>query len=931
MLATLVVLLSVNLVHATDSIDDDAGAWVFTDGSITFVCVDRDNNPVQDAKVEHAEWDSGLQPLEGNVLRARTGAGGKCRFDNLSGGKTISAHAQKDGLGCWMTSRQLKPSDKNPTVTLTLDVHRELCGKVVDRAGNAIPDVQIDGPGGLRGAVSDSTGAFCLRHLQGHQTFSFYKEGYGWTTSTFASYVDLFELPMPKGGTLEVTVLDSQGRPVSGAEVRYTGSNVYYGGEPGATAVTNGQGKAETVWLSCEHKVPVRATLVRDGQRWTARSAYQPRPGTSTPVTIQLPAESQPMPGFKGSSTAAETGLRARSGGVVTGRAIMEGSGEPVLASILFDTSHEWVRSVRAITNDDGTFRCDGLAMGTYYFTAFPRSAALYNKGGLVQVELSEEQPSRELTFTIVEGCALRGDVMSADGLPVARAQIVYAPANPNHYYPSITDEMGHFFIPHLAFPNRTYSLTIHSGHGKAAKVEAGPIGHGKISDPLAVTLDDVYLAPATAGELHGQVIDQDGAPVSGASVSLPPHIAPGSSTTDSAGRYVLKLRQDGEGTITVSRNVDIYVNGVMDSFREMLAVLEGGVVRIDGDNPQGLHRVRVEVQPWKYVGGYVTDTEDNPLSPDVWVYAEDCMGTGHAENGAFLRTGCSKPFEKDPVLLEFKLKGYQARVLESGRDFELGDTRLRVVMKKGPYEPFESIFEAVTGRPVTEAGTMFRGDRILEETYEYWNLANGRSGRVDNPSNRIIVKNLDGSPVTRIFARTRIENRPTVLSTVEESGFPLERMENHEGHFTLSDDRNFVWSEGTGMVFVSFHNREWGAEPRVLVLQPASRLTVRIVDAQGDAVRGVTVGLNSTNPAWPRYIDSSPPYPRTTITGTIEYAHLPPGEYEVWAYHPGYDRTSIDVKLPAGITKTLEIALANRTESASLWEWLYYIVMGWL
>ncbi len=116
-------------------------------------------------------------------------------------------------------------------------------------------------------------------------------------------------------------------------------------------------------------------------------------------------------------------------------------------------------------------------------------------------------------------------------------------------------------------------------------------------------------------------------------------------------------------------------------------------------------------------MGGFVTDTEGNPLSPDINVYVEDCQGSGRAENGAFLRTGCMKPFEKDPVLLEFRLEGYKARVLQSGRDFELGDTRVRVVMKKGPYEPFDRFFEAVTGCPVGEIAKVFRNDRILENT----------------------------------------------------------------------------------------------------------------------------------------------------------------------------------------------------------------------
>lgn len=923
--AVFIVIFTVTRpAFAADFIDDDPAAWKFSDGSITFVCIGPDGEPVPGADVAFAEWEYGTPPLAADVERARTDDEGRCTFTNLKGQKSHAIHVTKDIWGCWTEQRYLKPSDKHPTVTLTLDVYREICGVVLDKNGTPVDGVQILNLGILLGAVTDERGAFCITNIQGQLEFSFLKAGYGWMNAGLAGPIAALEIVLPEGGMLEVTVMDEANQPVPGAKVTYDGGYQYYGGPISATQVTDEQGRITTVALPADRDTSVSASYERDGYYWRNTVKVRPTAGKIRSVTVRPTAQSKIVDDGKRYVPQQE-----RPKGMVTGKVVMEGTGEPVLAGILYDTSHEWVRSVRATTEDDGTFRCDGLEMGTYYFTAFPRTAALYNKGGLVRVELSVENPARELTFTIAEGCVLRGDIKSADGLPVSRAQIMYSPLNPNHYLPVVTDEMGHFFIPHLAFPDKTYKLTIHHGQGRPATVEAGPVGRGKISEPLAVTLDDVYLAPATAGELHGQVIDQEGAPVRGATVSLSPHIAPEGSVTDSAGKFALKLRQEGEGLLSVRYNTAILVNGIIESIRQPLSILEGETVSIASGQAPPFHTVRVIVPPWKYVGGFVTDTEGNPLSPDVWVYVEDCQGTGRAENGAFLRAGCMKPFEKDPVLLEFKLEGYRARILESGRDFELGDTRVRVVMKKGPFEPFESIFEAVTGRPVSEAGEMFRGDRILENTIDYWHLAQGSARRGEDPPNWVIVEDENGAPVTRIFIRSPYGNRPIILSTGEETDYPPEILEDVKGRYTLPNEGRFVWAEGKGMGFVERHNREHGAEPRDLVLHPAASVTVRAVDAQGQPMSGVTIGLNSTNKDWPRFIDSAPPQPTTDKSGALQYAHLAPGEYEAWAYKPGFRSVRATVTLAPGESKTIELNPAMEAVSMSLIDRVLQFIFG--
>lgn len=905
LLSAFSILMSILPAFAADSVDDDPAAWEFSDGSITFVCVGPDGEPVQGADVTFAEWDHWTPPLAEEVVRARTDEEGRCIFNNLTGSKSHAIHVTKDGLGCWAARSYLKPSDKHPTVTLTLDVYREICGVVLDQAGTPIEGVQVLNRSVLPGAVTDERGAFCIANLQSQQEFTFYKAGYGWLNSGLSGSVIALEITLPDGGLLEVTVLDKANHPVAGANVTYSGGNQYYGGGDDATQVTNDEGKTTTVWLPSDRDTSVSATFERDGYYWRDQAEIQPIAGETTPVTLRPTTQSKIVDDGN-----RYVSLRERPNGVVTGKVVMEGTGEPVLAGILYDTSQEWVRSVRTTTDDDGTFRCDGLEYGDYYFTAFPRTAALYSKGGLVQVSLSEAQPSREVTFTIAEGCVIRGDVKSADGLPVPNAQITYSPANPNHFFPVATDGMGHFFIPHLAFPEKSYQLTVHPAQGNRATVEVAPVGRGAISEPELVILEDVYLRAATAGTFRGQVVDQHDEPVRAATVSFSSDIAPEESVTDTNGQFALSLRQGGMGNFTVRYDASILVNGVIGSIREPLEIIEGGSVSVDpaGENP--LHTIRVEVPPWKYVGGFVTDAHGNPLSPDVNVYVDDCTGSVRAQDGAFLRTGCTKPFVTDPVLLEFTLDGYQARVLESGRDFELGDTRVRVIMKQGPYEPFESIFEAATGRPASQASEMFRGDRILENTIMYWQLAqsSGPGQRYGEPSNWVIVKNENGEPVTRILLRSPYGNRPIILSTREESDYPPQSLEDEHGRYTFPDEASFVWAEGKGMAFLEHRSRKHGAEPRVVVLQPAADITVKAVDANGQPLSGVIMGLSSSDQDWPRLMLTSPSHPSTDQSGELRFAHLPPGEYEAWAVKEGYRTTRTTVTVKPAESKTVEL-----------------------
>ncbi len=395
------VILSTFVVQAVDSVDDGPAAWEFTDGGITFVCVGPDGTPVANAQVDFVEWDYFVPPLTGEVRHARTDDEGTCTFAGLTGTMSHGVHATKDERGCWLVKRFLRPSDKHPTVTLTLDVYRQVCGVVQDKSGAPISGVQLLNRAVFPGAVTDERGGFCISNLQSQQEFSFYKPGYGWMNSGLSGPVAVLEITLPEGGLLDVTVFDESGEPVPGAKVNYSGGNQYYGGGASATQVTDAQGKVTTVWLPGDRAVPVSASYERDGYLWRSQVEVRPPPGKTTPITLRPTVQSKIVKdGGK-----RYISLKERPRGVVTGKVVMEGSGEPVVASILYDTSHEWVRSVRAATLEDGTFRCDGLELETYYFTAFPRSAALYNKGGLVRVDLSEAQPSRELTFTIAEGC----------------------------------------------------------------------------------------------------------------------------------------------------------------------------------------------------------------------------------------------------------------------------------------------------------------------------------------------------------------------------------------------------------------------------------------------------------------------------------------------------------------------------------------------
>jgi len=307
--------------------------------------------------------------------------------------------------------------------------------------------------------------------------------------------------------------------------------------------------------------------------------------------------------------------------------------------------------------------------------------------------------------------------------------------------------------------------------------------------------------------------------------------------------------------------------------------------------NPEELAQPKDEPA---FVAGTVVDNRGKPLSiHECRWYGLKSGGTGRAEEGRWR----VEDLPPGPILLEFTLKGYRAALLESGRNFEKGDTDVRVVLPKGPYREFESVFLAVTERPVSERDEVYQGDLIWSRLPEYRKLA----GNVD--CIWLVVTAPDGKPVTRIDVSESEPHLRIIPDTVQAAtARPRDILTSRNGRYRLRKNRVFVSAPGYGRIWVEVPDPGQRAEPNYFSLYPASVATVTVQSQQGSSQAGVRVTAEKLAEGWPQVIDPGPPgqaFPVTNLSGQVTFAELSPGMYRFVAYgveQDAYVDTSVRV-----------------------------------
>jgi len=284
---------------------------------------------------------------------------------------------------------------------------------------------------------------------------------------------------------------------------------------------------------------------------------------------------------------------------------VKDRQGEPVAGARLFFSESAgsplgggWDRSPSKGTTDaEGRFVLSGLKPGTAYVTAM---ATGYRTRAAQAVQVPEEGQAPPVEITLDPGTSLEGIVRDSRGNPLPRAYVHVQGPDPTSFRMSIpTDETGHYEIGDLEPGPLEVQASLHNGPSTRVAREIRP-GRNRL---------DLKLAEGT--EVSGRIVDSQGSPVPGASLTLhavaveaeTPMFRPPTEAISSAdGSFVFQGISDGEYRLTGTRQgfaratiPGVQVAGAPVSGLELRlgpgAVIRGRLLGLD---PAAASRVRV-------------------------------------------------------------------------------------------------------------------------------------------------------------------------------------------------------------------------------------------------------------------------------------------------------------------------------------------------
>ena len=270
----------------------------------------------------------------------------------------------------------------------------------------------------------------------------------------------------------------------------------------------------------------------------------------------------------------------------VSGVVLSEGDGEPIANAYVdvFSPDNPFLNGW-AETSEDGSYLITGLKSGKYYalasapgfLTEFFEEAASIEEADLIEVV--EPHETRDINFTLALGGTISGVVINDDGTAIAGAlveaatEILYGDPNASdslvfyHHGFAFTDENGEYHIDGL--PTGSYlvyaqawnqwSYAIEWYDNASSPEEATPVpveaGHETTGIDFQLSL------PIPVGEIFGTVIDLEGNPIEGAFVQAqaPFHSSNGRievwayAITDEEGNYHIENLPDGRYLVSAS------------------------------------------------------------------------------------------------------------------------------------------------------------------------------------------------------------------------------------------------------------------------------------------------------------------------------------------------------------------------------------------
>lgn len=730
------------------------------------------------------------------------------------------------------------------------------------------------------------------------------------------SYRSLAEQPVPEGraysggsGKVRVRgrVLFPDGYPAEGVEYRFTDVNLVGPTAPTeAYGFTDEEGRLDVEVVSKQYDVWIRAG--RDGQGYELRDNYHFGAGQTRETVFIL----EPV-GARSSSVRREVTLKGRvvradNGGAVAATIRQRYANTTMIESLATMRIHEQRYGAHpeplVRTEADGSFSIPLYTGGSYLVRALPDDVTLFHEGVLLRVSPKNDDEVIEATIKIAVGGAIEGVLLDHEGKP---QQFEHIRTKPAISYDSIlTDKEGKFYIHHLINPEIEYELSAgvaESDRGEA-KVIVPPVGKGNIQSDVVLQFGPP-VKKRLKGVIRGQVVDDEGTPVSFKSVTTP-EANYSYALTDGRGYFMLQIRQPGPGLLLVDRQtpfIRTYPSGrrQIETSMEVLSALPR--VFAPEDEYEEL-TVVVRRPPRRNMKAVTVDSSDQPITalarlvhPDLTIDLPVLTGIG-----AFHFEHAPRP----PYLLEFTRHGYQAVVREAGKDFDVPIEDLRVTLNQGAFPDGTDIFEAVTGKPRPNDETalssldlyvLSRLDKYREmaaftpptqtpePTQPLPTLTPSSAPDWAMPARgwRVRIVDAEGKPVDEVYYQEFV-GRPDAMShelrmlgdqyVKPGRGTIKGYLKAENGEFRINKPWIVLWTEDSA--YTLFRPPEAGAEqPITLQLKKGGIVTLEIKDFKGNPVHPAGAAENGN------FYSNRPGFSFiTNEAGQIVLERMPAGSY---------------------------------------------------
>jgi protocatechuate 3,4-dioxygenase beta subunit len=487
--------------------------------------------------------DAAGQPLGGAQITARilsTGfsqkgtwsrADGRFRLSRLPPGNLFALIATHDGFAPASVKADALSSPR--PVRIVMERGATVLGKVLDPEGQPVPGAALDlrtyrDDGSIQRllgasagkAASDPAGSFAIPHL-GSGRFELRVTRSGFATLSVpeievaagAARVDLGPLTLARGSVIEGRVTDPAGAPLPEAQVTPTSAP-----DPLASGFSVSDIPPET---STDSEGHFRFEDLRRGARFGLRVE---RSGF-IPATI--PAVEAPTP--------EPLRIELKAGRTVAGR-VKSPEGGPV------PQAEVRVSSSSGLTDEEGRFRIAGIPPGVDELTV---NAEGYPLARVEDLRIPEESDVEGLEIALHQPSVLEVQVLDSRRQPVAGILV-------SAYYRIF----GKYFENNGPFECNTDP----EGRCRVGGLDTGPydvlaqsekdgFAKGSVEIGPGVNRYELVLPPKPSGVLvSGQVSDETGAPVAGASLSLIPMESGSSSQATSLtdGSFQFSAVRDG-------------------------------------------------------------------------------------------------------------------------------------------------------------------------------------------------------------------------------------------------------------------------------------------------------------------------------------------------------------------------------------------------